>query len=423
MNSVNRMTDKLVVDSGNPSPTDSYDSNQTSEDQIAGVAMPSDYSPERPTNPGIAFDRYSESVVGLSFFAPSKRRSIHPRDDAMLISGYQNPIQASSATMNKLPPTKVAKGSGTPRKKQHQPAQLLRVKSEPQISDRNVKQPYQQSDLSAIAQEQQRCEQMLYISALPPPRFRQGPYLIIRADRVTTRVETAVATRLILVDPPPGFNRVLIHEDHHQKVKHLENRPSLEADTMVLNAVVFCCSTTQTPEQIHEALSLAAKRVREPEMIYETEKSKPAKAPSSEKRDLGPVEVSPVTICKGCVDREDRRLRRSKKKPGETEEWRHRASRRTVVFNNGPCMEWKSANSANAAAQLLAHTPIPPAPPAAESNADSTKKTKKAPKIVPVPRIEKGTKVVDLCMRICCYCRHQQHEPQGFRCVTCILCC
>ena len=119
---------------------------------------------------------------------------------------------------------------------------------------------------------------------------------------------------------------------------------------------------------------------------------------------------------------EKKRLTQSPKeeqrKPGETDEWLEKTSRRICFFcKPGPSVEWQLPPSrhANSAATLKDAPPAPsPDDDVDDASAVTTTNGKTKGKQRLWPPVEEGTIAADLPMRICCYCRHHD-EKEGFR--------
>lgn len=229
----------------------------------------------------------------------------------------------------------------------------------------------------------------------------------VMSDRVTTRVETALEIRLILTKPPSDISKLRVHEDHLVKIKQLkDSRLELPPDTLELQVTAFTHTALQTPSDREQAMKRALSKGLNVE--ENSGKSHNDASQSHDPDDYKPLEGSPVQICPGCAAREAKRLRRSKAKPEETDEWLEKASHCLLTFiNTSPVLDWRSSNSTNAA-ELLSrqHSSL-------QNVEDKNKKKNNKEKKLPMPPVPPGTVAVDLQMRICCYCRHQ-HEQTGF---------
>lgn len=254
--------------------------------------------------------------------------------------------------------------------------------------------------------QQQQYTKLMQLSQQPLPYRSPGHYFLLKSNRLSTRVETALDVRLVLTELPAGISKLRIHKDHLCKVKQLRDvRPPLPPDTLELHVTAFLHSAMKTADD----RQIAMKKALTSESSRDTNKqSQTDNLSSTEINDYKPMDGSPMKICDGCAAREKKRLCRSKRKADETEEWLFKAARSLLNFNNNPILDWRSPNSRNAAEQLLRQRPSTETVP----NGKKKKKKKTEPKL-PMPSIEVGTVGVDLQMRICCYCRHQ-HEATGF---------
>ena len=262
---------------------------------------------------------------------------------------------------------------------------------------------YRQAQPPPLTNQKQKFQKMFNLSANPRP---SGTYFAVMSNRTGTRVETALDIRFVLGNPPLGISKIRIHEEHLTKVKHLKDRHlPLSPDVLELRATVFCTSALTSPDDVQRAMNRAASIAT----LSCNPQIKDENSPSKENCEYRPLEGCPVHICEGCVSREAKRLRRSKPKIEETDEWLHNASHRTLVFNNAQFVDWKTPNSSTAAEQLLSQ----PTRRTTDEDKDEDGK-KKATRKLPPPPIEPGTIAADLAMRICCYCRHQ-NELNGFR--------
>ncbi len=238
----------------------------------------------------------------------------------------------------------------------------------------------------------------------PQPCRSPGIYFSLKSNRLSTRVETALDIRVILNELPAGISKLRVHKNHLCKVKQIRDaQPPLPSDTLELHVTAFLHSAMKTANDrqvaMNKALTSESSRI-------EFKPSETDSSSSGEANDHKPMEGSPMKICDGCIARERKRLRRSKRKPDETEEWLFKAERCLLSFNNSPIVDWRFPNSRNAAEQLLRQRP-------STETVEGGKKKKSSEKKLPMPSIEAGTVGADLQMRINCYCRHQR-EPTGF---------
>ncbi|KAL8792229.1 MAG: hypothetical protein Q9195_005185 [Heterodermia aff. obscurata] len=264
----------------------------------------------------------------------------------------------------------------------------------------------------------------------------------VLANRLETRVETALDIRLVLKEPPSHIRRLRMNKTHLYKAKQSDDM-SLDPDTLEVRAVVFRASAlknsaTQTRDPEKEARAVEYARA----IVEAREEESPPLSPSIPS--AAPDMLEPVqTPCGLCVGREFKRLTRGpqipkaklrakskateqerSKETGKVESERphheaDRASRRmvTMQIKTQALVDWQRPPSqiTDSAAQLMR---APPAqlPPASlphtdddeELDGDSKKKKK-----LPLPAVEEGTIAVDMALRICCYCRHKS-ENEGY---------
>lgn len=180
-----------------------------------------------------------------------------------------------------------------------------------------------------------------------------------------TRVETQIHLKTVFSRLPPGVAKLHLP-------KHTVSKPKLwskvsyvsSPDTLELHTMLVCTSAMENDEMRMRAM----KRAREgPNSGFNDAK------PEKETDDDKPLNGGEVWICTNCIDRERKRSERKKvKKPDEEGIWKAEEWRRVVVFNTHEIREF--------------------------------------PKPDPVT----GATVIELPMRIACYCRHQQ-EKMGFQ--------
>ena len=419
VDAMNKMTSTLNVRSAGNSSPDSIDSNVATGPTIAGFSMPYETSPDVNFEPAAMNDPYSEPAIVSSACIMSHRSHLPWHlSTAGTYDRLQDSAEASPVTMawpqtslsaqltnNNNPTLRDFLNQGMP--PQTMPTQSFRPHSQTDLSHWYGHNQYKPAPCRPVSSQKPNYSNMIYLSPDPGPNRPPGRYFAIMSSRTGTRVETALDVRLVLADPPPGITRIRIHEEHLTKVKHLKDRHlPLSPDILELRVTVFCASALKSASDIQIAMNRAVNRDNPRCHPH----AKDAGSPSKGSGEYRPLEGTPVQICEGCVSREAKRLRRSKPKNEETDEWLHDASRRTLVFNNNQLVDWKSPNSSNAAEQLLAQPP----PPRVTAPGKEGEAAKAAVRKLPPPPIEPGTIAADLAMRICCYCRHQ-HESSGFR--------
>ncbi|KAL8818973.1 MAG: hypothetical protein Q9191_007826, partial [Dirinaria sp. TL-2023a] len=395
MDAINQMASLAVTSTNNSSP-DSKDSNQATGQTIPGMAIPYATSPDMKAEPSAtAESAYFEPVWGSAEFAAANLNWHQPTVPGQFLANNNNDNDNNNnVTMSNdrglmmSPPQPYVPTRQSDISRWYNPSDQCRLNPPPPLT--NQRQNYQK--LFVLSEDS---------------NLSNSPFVVM-SSRTGTRVETALDIRLIIKDPPGGAKKIRLGDEHLTKLKYLKDRDvPLSPDVLELCATVFCASAMTSPHGVKTAMERAASRGR-PTCSRGTNGKASLPNGNSEYR---PLEGTPVRICEGCVSREVKRLRRSKPKTEETEEWLHDASHRTLVFNNPQYVEWKSPSSSSAAEQLLSQ----PTPRITDDDKEEDGRKKTSRKL-PLPPIEPGTIAVDLAMRICCYCRHQ-HESTGFRVV------
>lgn len=180
-----------------------------------------------------------------------------------------------------------------------------------------------------------------------------------------TRVETQIHLKTVFGQLPPGVAKLRLPKHTISKPKLWSKEPSAGSpDTLELHTMLVCTSAMENEESRKRAFKRALEGPNsgygDPRPEEETDAEKPSKG-------------GEVWICNNCIDRERKRSERKKvKKPEEEALWKGDEWRRVVVFN--------------------------------------THELKEFPKPDPLT----GCTVVELPMRVACYCRHQQ-EKSGFQ--------
>lgn len=180
-----------------------------------------------------------------------------------------------------------------------------------------------------------------------------------------TRVETQIHLKTVFGQLPPGVAKLRLPKHTISKPKLWSKEPYTRSpDTLELHTMLVCTSAMENDEARKRAFKRALEGPNsgygDPRPEEETDADKPSKG-------------GEVWICNNCIDRERKRSERKKvKKPEEEALWKGDEWRRVVVFN--------------------------------------THEVKEFPKPDPLT----GCTVVELPMRVACYCRHQQ-EKTGFQ--------
>lgn len=180
-----------------------------------------------------------------------------------------------------------------------------------------------------------------------------------------TRVETQIHLKTVFGQLPPGVAKLRLPKHTISKPKLWSKEPHTHSpDTLELHTMLVCTSAMENEEFRKRAFKRA---LEGPNSGYGD--SRPDEEADGDK----PSKGGEVWICNNCIDRERKRSERKKvKKPEEEALWKGDEWRRVVVFNTHELKEF------------------------------------------PKPDSMTGCTVVELPMRVACYCRHQQ-EKSGFQ--------
>ena len=205
-----------------------------------------------------------------------------------------------------------------------------------------------------------------------------------------SRVETQIAIKISLYPVPEGITKLHLPSHTISKPKLLAKPPPTRSvDTLELYTMLVCTSAMQDPIKLQRALTRAATQ-NLPDVKKEKRRSSAGDAKSDD--ESLPLNGGEVNICDGCITRERKRAARKKsKKPEEEEPWQKDEAKRIVVFNTTEIKEWQDLS--------------PPEKQVEGPNGRRDSRTVEVPK---------GSKQIDLPMRIACYCRHQ-NEKHGFQ--------
>ncbi|CAN8103360.1 unnamed protein product [Discula destructiva] len=178
-----------------------------------------------------------------------------------------------------------------------------------------------------------------------------------------SRVETQIHLKMSLHPVPQGITKIRLPRHTISKPKFLakpkaDHRP----DTLELSTQLVCSSAMAKPGVLQRARARAA--------AVGPDVRKDPQADDDKAEDGGEVR-----ICTGCITREQKRANRKKNnRPGEDDEWKNNETERVIVFNTNEIKELKA----------------------------------------PEYNTNPGTMLIDIPMRIACYCRHH-HEKLGFK--------
>ena len=231
-----------------------------------------------------------------------------------------------------------------------------------------------------------------------------SPRLTISNFGPKTRVETQHILKYTLDPLPPGITKLHLQRYSISKPKMMAKpAPARSPDTLELFATVVCSSAMQNEEKYRRAFARARKPLGEqvehcPSSNKETVGLDKKDADNTDEDDEDrPLNGGPVLICKGCVEREVRRVERRKTIiPDEQLEWEELGGQRTIVFNRNEMQEWTSPS---------------------EFAPKSNPRKEKFPHMRHYdiePNFSARAMQVDIPTRISCYCRHHS-ETVGFR--------
>lgn len=227
-------------------------------------------------------------------------------------------------------------------------------------------------------------------------------------DQIPTksRVETQILVRLQLLPFPEGITKLHLPRHCISKPKLYAKPPFKRSlDMLELHASLVCASAMRKPGLLEKALARARGEGSptlfgaEHQRIDGTEGSSGEESDNKESVSQGdnplPDEESPlnggeVKICRGCIARERKRAARKKPKQiKEEDEWVADEPKRAIVFNNTEIREWVPTSGLQSInGKTEGHNRI-------------------------IGAWDDGM-MVELQMRLACYCRHQG-EKEGFR--------
>lgn len=202
-------------------------------------------------------------------------------------------------------------------------------------------------------------------SVMQNNRAAHKPTLKLIGMPPKSRVETQIHLKMTLHPVPDGVKKIRLPLHTISKPKFLvKPRPPPQPDTLELYTQLVCSSAMDKANLRERAFARAAASGHPSGGLPDSDEDKTE-------------DGGEVRICAGCVTREQKRANRKKnKKPDEDEDWKRHESHRVIVFNTHEIKELKSPE----------------------------------PEYSTAP----GSMLIDIPMRIACYCRHH-HEKQGFR--------
>lgn len=216
-----------------------------------------------------------------------------------------------------------------------------------------------------------------------------APQLYIDPTTRKSRVETQIPIKLTLTSLPEGVTKLHLPTHTIAKAKMLAKEVKKSPDTLELHVMLVCASAMKNEKAKERAFRLASgleQRIKKENPS--SNRSSPQQGDADDDPDK-PLNGGEVRICKNCINREAKRAARKKiKSPDDESHWRQYENDRVVVFNTHEYKEWKSWE-----------------PTKPENAMDSPDQQQSMPE---------GSMMVEVPMRIACYCRHQG-EKDGFQ--------
>ena len=231
-------------------------------------------------------------------------------------------------------------------------------------------------------------------SSLRPAESKQttspaAPQLYIDPTTRKSRVETQIPIKLTLSPLPEGVTKLHLPTHTIAKAKMLAKEVKNAPDTLELHVMLVCASAMKNEAAKQRAFRLASGA--EPRVKKEnpsSNRSSPQQGDVDDDPDK-PLNGGEVRICKNCINREAKRAARKKiKSPDDESHWRQYENDRVVVFNTHEYKDWKPWEQTKP-----------------ENVMDSPDQQQSMPE---------GSMMVEVPMRIACYCRHQG-EKDGFQ--------
>ncbi|KAL9097783.1 MAG: hypothetical protein Q9165_000109 [Trypethelium subeluteriae] len=216
-----------------------------------------------------------------------------------------------------------------------------------------------------------------------------APQLYVDPTTRKSRVETQIPIKLTLSPLPEGISKLHLPTHTIAKPKMLAKEVKRAPDTLELQVMLVCASAMKNDNAKQRAFRLAAgieQRIKKENPS--SNRSSPQQGDTDDDPDK-PLNGGEVRICKNCINREAKRAARKKiKSPDDESQWRQYENDRVVVFNTHEYKDWK-----------------PWEPTKAENTMDAPSQQQSIPE---------GSMMVEVPMRIACYCRHQG-EKDGFQ--------
>ncbi|KAL9589926.1 MAG: hypothetical protein Q9203_001281 [Teloschistes exilis] len=262
----------------------------------------------------------------------------------------------------------------------------------------------------------------LTLKDIGSPEQLTSPALIIHEIPSKTRVETQISLAMTITPIPRGITKLHLPKRTMAKPKLMAKSLSGESpDTLELDVMPVCASAMKQPHLKHRALALARGEGLSPQSTQTLDRSLPNGKQKMEDlvQAIPPLEGGPISICEGCMTREQKRADRRTVKQESEEDiiFKQGGKDRIVVFNEAEIVEWKPYSPSTVYISTGKRAKGYPRgkrkDEAGEGDVTPTSRSD-----IPVPYPERARNVC-LMMRITCYCRHQG-ETEGFQVILTI---
>ncbi|KAL9577403.1 MAG: hypothetical protein Q9212_006385 [Teloschistes hypoglaucus] len=249
-----------------------------------------------------------------------------------------------------------------------------------------------------------------------------SPALIIHEIPSKTRVETQISLAMTITPMPRGITKLHLPKRTMAKPKLMAKSHSGKSpDTLELDVMPVCASAMKQPHLKHRALALARGEGLSPQSSQKLDQSLPNGKPKMEDlaQAIPPLEGGPISICEGCMTREQKRADRRTVKQESEEDiiFKQGGKDRIVIFNEAEIVEWKPYSPSTVYISTGKRAKGYPRGKR-KDEAGEGEVTPTARSDIPVPCPERARNIC-LMMRITCYCRHQG-ETEGFQVILTI---
>ncbi|KAL8691235.1 MAG: hypothetical protein Q9218_003493 [Villophora microphyllina] len=243
------------------------------------------------------------------------------------------------------------------------------------------------------------------------------PALIVHEIPSKTRVETQISLAMTITPIPQGITKLHLPVRTMAKPKLMaKSPPEKSPDILELDVMPVCASAMKQPHLKQRAFAFARGEGLSPQGNQKLDQplSNGIQSMNDLAQAIPPLEGGPISICDGCMTREQKRADRRTVKQESDEDiiFKQGGKDRIVVFNEAEVVEWKPYNPSTV---YISTGKRAKGYPRGKKKGDAGEgaATPTARSDVPVPSPERA-KNVCLMMRITCYCRHQG-ESEGFQ--------